>query len=71
MKKMTKLEAAEILLKNGIDEYLKSGVTKRVQFQDVADKENVDFKIMKNGFNHLVMTKIIQGDSGGGFNIKP
>ena len=35
MKNISIFEAAELLLKYGVDEYLKNGVTIRVQFQEV------------------------------------
>ena len=71
MRKVSTFQAAEILMKHAINHYSEHGITKRVQFQDIAKIENIDESCVKNGFNHLHFIELINVDTGGGYTLNP
>ena len=71
MKKVTTYEAAEILMKHAINYYNEFGITKRVQFQEIANIEKIDEFSIENGFNHLHFIELIHADTGGGYTLNP
>ena len=68
---MNTFDAAEILLKEGIISYEKSGITERVSFKDIASKYKIDESITINGMNHLFYLKLINIDTGGNYYLNP
>lgn len=71
MKKVTTFKAAEILMKHAINYYNEFGITKRVQFQEIANIEEIDESSIENGFNHLHFIELIHADTGGGYTLNP
>ncbi len=71
MRKIPTDEAVKLLLQYGYGMYQEHGFRNRVQCKEIAEKEDVDEGSIMNAFSHLSSLRAINGDTGGGFTLKP